>query len=361
MKTLFFSTIQKKFHKTLSFISENLSEFMYHSYSFHPQDEEDIIVKYVNAKGRVGIFIQSKDDNVKSVVNEKTLDFDDLGYIYWSDDQEVIVTNDEFFFSEQEIKRAIINTVASSFNKKGYSHPSVVWSLWNTPLATWVCPPSKTDNYAEEKRNEEIKKKVDFLKKKKMCLALIDTFGEKAVRDITFTGIDGDDYGYMVYDLINATKCGVEVNCWSSQQWGGTCRCNNHPASFDIDTTPMTLEDVKKVEAILSEEKNASSMEDEERCYYEKTTVNGIEISVGWDQGYDEYTLYFPQIQIGEEAREKGVWDQVIRISESLDDAKKIFNLSVEIAHNESDVYKIYEKVFNFLIKNIHGIPKKYR
>jgi hypothetical protein len=154
----------------------------------------------------------------------------------------------------------------------------------------------------------------------------------------------------MIYDLKTATKCGVEVNCWSSSQWGGTCNCYNHPASFDVPMTEMTVEDVKKVEEILSKEKNSG---------YEKTTVNGIEISVGWDKGYGEYTIYFPQIEIGDAARKKSVSDQVLRISEDLNQVKEIFDYSVKIAETESDVYKVYVKVFDFLINNIHIIPRK--
>ena len=334
---------------------------MYHSYNFHPQNEEDIIVKYVNASGRVGVLIQSKDDNIASVVNEKYLDFDDLGYIYWSDDQEVIVTNDEFFFSQQEIKRAVINTVANSFNQKGYSHPSVVWCLWNSPVATWICPPSKSDNFAQEKRKNEIKKKVNFLKVKKMCQALIDTFRQTAVRDVTFTGIDGVDHGYMIYDLTTATKCGVEVNCWGSSRWGGTCNCNNHPASFDIDPTEMTVGEIKRVENILSEENKSEKNNISIDYYYKKATVNGIEIIVGWDKRYGDYTIFFPQIEFSDASSERGVSDQVIRISEKEETANMVFELAVSLVNkfDGRDVYDLYNIVFEYLVKNVHGIPNR--
>lgn len=262
---------------------------MYHSYSFHPQDEEDIIIKYVNGKGRVGIFIQSKDDNISSVVNEENLDFDDLEYQYWDDAQEVTVTNDQFFFSEKEIKRAVINTVAASFNKKGYSHPSVMWALWNMPGSTWVCPVSKENNYEEEKRKKEIRQRVESLKIKKMCQSLVNTFGETAVRKVTFTGSDGEDYGYMIYDLLTGTKCGVEVTCWGSEQYGGNCRCINHDPSHDIDQTEMSVEDIKKVEELLSKENNSgdeintqTTKQDQDKSYYDKITVNDVKISIGW-------------------------------------------------------------------------------
>ena len=73
--------------------------------------------------------------------------------------------------------------------------------------------------------------------------------------------------------------------------------------------------------------------------------MNGIEISVTWDSDSNDYTIYFPQIELGEEASEKGVYDQIIRISSKSEDAKKLFECATELAKKESDGYKIYEQV----------------
>jgi len=85
-----------------------------------------------------------------------------------------------------------------------------------------------------------------------------------------------------------------------------------------------------------------------DKSYLEKATVNGTEISVGWDDGYRDYTIYFPQIKFGEEAEKRGVYDQVIRISERLEAAKDVFNYAVARAKLTNDVLEIYKKVESF-------------
>lgn len=76
--------------------------------------------------------------------------------------------------------------------------------------------------------------------------------------------------------------------------------------------------------------------------YYEKTEVNGMEISCGYDSGYRDYTLYLPQIRLGEEASARGVSDQVFRISENPKTAKKVFDKAVALARQGKDIYRVY-------------------
>jgi hypothetical protein len=85
-----------------------------------------------------------------------------------------------------------------------------------------------------------------------------------------------------------------------------------------------------------------------DKSYQEKTTVNGVEISIHWDSRYDDYTIYFPQIEIGWAARERGVDDQVIRISRKREVAKQVFDEALKLAQTESDVYEVYKKVEAF-------------
>ena len=80
-----------------------------------------------------------------------------------------------------------------------------------------------------------------------------------------------------------------------------------------------------------------------------KETINGINISVGWDQGYMDYTIYLPQIEVGH----PGIPDQVIRISEEAEDAKKVFEFAKNEAGNSEDVYDLYHKVENFISEEI--------
>ena len=85
-----------------------------------------------------------------------------------------------------------------------------------------------------------------------------------------------------------------------------------------------------------------------EKPFYEKTTVNGTEFSVGWDEGYKDYTIYFPNLELGDEARERGVHDQVIRLSRKPEIAKKVFEYASQIAQIETDPFAIYKKVSDF-------------
>ncbi len=83
----------------------------------------------------------------------------------------------------------------------------------------------------------------------------------------------------------------------------------------------------------------------DQKAYREQTNVRGIDISVGWDRGYDDYTIYFPQIEIGIEG---GVPDQVIRISRKPEIAKQVFNFAAKKAEEAKDVYELYRAVEKF-------------
>ena len=86
-----------------------------------------------------------------------------------------------------------------------------------------------------------------------------------------------------------------------------------------------------------------------ENPYHEETTVNGVEIIVDWyDDSSKDYEIYFPQIEFGEAASEKGVSDQVIMVSRRPEVAKQVFDYAAKLAQTESDVYEIYKKVKEF-------------
>lgn len=51
------------------------------------------------------------------------------------------------------------------------------------------------------------------------------------------------------------------------------------------------------------------------KMFTQETEVDGITMDVHWDDGYNEFVLYFPDVDIGsDEAIENGVSDQVIRL-----------------------------------------------
>lgn len=91
--------------------------------------------------------------------------------------------------------------------------------------------------------------------------------------------------------------------------------------------------------------------------YRNQETVNGIEISVAWSDMDEDYTIFFPQIEWGEAASEKGVRDQIIRIGQRPEAAKQVFEYAANLAQTESDVYALYRKVEDF-IRNLPAEEK---
>lgn len=87
-----------------------------------------------------------------------------------------------------------------------------------------------------------------------------------------------------------------------------------------------------KFASVLTEAKNKFSA---------TRIVNGMEIRVGWDTGYRDYTLHFPDIDMAK-AAPFGISDQVIRISECEQDARKAFAEVCDAAEIVKDVYNLY-------------------
>ena len=99
----------------------------------------------------------------------------------------------------------------------------------------------------------------------------------------------------------------------------------------------------------------AKTHEGLDTSYAEQADVNGVEMSVKFINQYPgtgsqegDFEMYFPQIMVGDEARERGVSDSVIRISEDPETAKKVFAYATEAAKLDGDVYSLYKKVDAF-------------
>ena len=70
-----------------------------------------------------------------------------------------------------------------------------------------------------------------------------------------------------------------------------------------------------------------------------------------------DYTIYFPQIEFSEAARERGVYDQVLRITQRADVAKQVFEEAVRLVESgERDVYSLYKKIEKFS----EGLPYEH-
>lgn len=86
----------------------------------------------------------------------------------------------------------------------------------------------------------------------------------------------------------------------------------------------------------------------ENQNYSDKTKANGIEMSVAWDDEFGDYTIYFPQIRLNNEATSKGIYDQIIRVSENPDSAKKVFNFAIMQAFQGKPLNDLYKAVLNY-------------
>lgn len=89
----------------------------------------------------------------------------------------------------------------------------------------------------------------------------------------------------------------------------------------------------------------AEQEQKDRKAYRGQRIINGIDIRVGWDRGYDDYTIYFPQIELGEEDSPP---DQVIRITRRPEVAKQVFDFAVEKSKEINDVNKLYRAVEKF-------------
>ncbi len=84
--------------------------------------------------------------------------------------------------------------------------------------------------------------------------------------------------------------------------------------------------------------------------YGEKATVNGIDLHVGWDQGNDSYTIYFPQIKLGKAASEQGIYDQIVVIGSKPEAAKQVFDYATKVVAEEGrQLWQVYQMVELFV------------
>jgi len=86
--------------------------------------------------------------------------------------------------------------------------------------------------------------------------------------------------------------------------------------------------------------------------YYKNEKINGVNFIVRWDEGYRQYTVYFPDIKTYQRMVDLyGVADQVIRISNDPKKAEKVFDYTRKEAENVryADPYSLYKKVDEFI------------
>lgn len=230
-KIITFSSILKQRSKATNFFV--LSGSFVYLASQPDNGTDDINHLYMNSKGKIGFISSDRSTVPQSVIEKK--DAESLSFTtrvwLWGKEGVDYVKNDGYWMmlNEYEFKRVIIRVVADSFAKKGYSHQSVTWALWNNPEANWMCPfaqPINTDN----KRKQEIEALVKRMIVKRMCESLMEVFKvSKAVYEYSS--------GSTEYDLLEMKK--IE-------------RTRDDDEEFD-----MNEEDVKDVEKILTDEEKS--------------------------------------------------------------------------------------------------------
>lgn len=69
---------------------------------------------------------------------------------------------------------------------------------------------------------------------------------------------------------------------------------------------------------------------EKDKSYREEKKINGAHFKVEWDNGYESYVIYFPDVDI---SNRKEIPDEVLRISDKIEDAQEVLKKAVELAN----------------------------
>jgi hypothetical protein len=88
------------------------------------------------------------------------------------------------------------------------------------------------------------------------------------------------------------------------------------------------------------------------RSFSGSAEINGIKIVVEWDEGYEDYVLYLPQVDIGY-ARAEGfdTPDQLMRLGSDTKTASTVFREASAVAEATTGVYGLYGAMEQKLIE----------
>ncbi len=104
----------------------------------------------------------------------------------------------------------------------------------------------------------------------------------------------------------------------------------------DIDDSGKIRPSEKMVEVAEKE------MGEDQGFYSEEETVNGIKLSIGWYDNYEEYCIYFPQAPS---------LNKLLRISSDKKMAEQVFTRAKQLAEQENrdNIPQIIKKVDDFI------------
>lgn len=104
--------------------------------------------------------------------------------------------------------------------------------------------------------------------------------------------------------------------------------------------------------SLTPEEMGAKPEQQDDKAYREHAESNGFEIDVYWDNGYKDYVIHFPQIDLTHaHKQEKGVSDELLILSRKPEVAKQIFDFAAKKAGEVKNVYDLYREVKGFTKK----------
>ena len=117
---------------------------------------------------------------------------------------------------------------------------------------------------------------------------------------------------------------------------------NHINAQLEVGQTSDHL--LVKINTMIVRDQREQQRAQRDTSYKDRTSINGIEISIAWDEGYDGYTIYFPQIDT-DVGFERGVADQILRISDNVEHARKVYEYAIQLASTVPDVYDLYHLI----------------
>ncbi len=81
--------------------------------------------------------------------------------------------------------------------------------------------------------------------------------------------------------------------------------------------------------------------------------LGGIKIVVEWDEGYNQYVIHYPNLELTKRVKDMGIYDNVQKISKSDESATKTFEYAVHLAAQGTDMYALYKKMEKFIDRPI--------
>jgi len=143
------------------------------------------------------------------------------------------------------------------------------------------------------------------------------------------------------------TKIKISRNQWEriGEQAGWTKQAQVDPSivqqlvqNYDLQTLTEAVK--------FAQQSQQQSRENYNQTFNAQLKEGTAVIKVYWDQGYQDYCVYFPSIKMGVDP---DVPDQVIRISDNQEHADFVFGFVNDNASPDISVYDLYKQTQDFI------------